>query len=148
MKKLRFRERCLREWWKSWYAGVFDQLFIRSRWKQSLRNVQVGDIVVMRNTGKLTPGDFRRGKVTQADPDHDGLVRTVIVQMYRPDSRRPVAHYQGEGHVQVRLAVQRLVILVPVEEQDQDIKPWGSVEAKVAKDDDFVDEGRSSNGGV
>ena len=71
----------------------------------------------MRNTGRIVPGDYRRGRVIEAKPDQDGLVRTVKVQVYRPDSRRPVQHYHGEGHVQVRLAVQRLVVLVPIEEQ-------------------------------
>ena len=120
VRKLRFRESCLRDWWNDWYSTVFDQLFIRPKWKHHVRNVMPGDIVVMRNTGKLAPGDYRRGRVTRADPDKDGKVRTVHVQMYRPDARRKVDHYQGEGHVQVRLAVQRLVVLVPVEEQGCD----------------------------
>ena len=116
---LRMRESCLKDWWQAWFRVAFDSLVVRSKWKHEVRNVQVGDIVLMKDQAKLVPGDYRRGVVTQVFPDSDGKVRTVLVQYYKHDVRRPTAQYKGEGQVQVRLAVQRLIILLPVEEREE-----------------------------
>ena len=64
-------------------------------------------------------GDYRRGRVVSVLPSKDGKVRTVRVRLYKPDSRRDVHVYSGEGHVEVTLAVQRLVVLLPIEEQEE-----------------------------
>ena len=117
-RTLRMRETCLQQWWEAWYRVAFDSMVVRSKWKTSVRNVRIGDIVLMRSQAKLGPGDYKRGKVDEVFVDDDGLVRTALVQCYKPDSRRDVAQYKGEGQVKTRVAVQRLVVLLPVEEQE------------------------------
>ena len=118
-RMLKFRERCLSEWWQQWYSVAFDSFVIRPKWKTSARNVAVGDLVLIRGQGKLVKGDYRRGRVVSVLPSKDGKVRTVRVRLYKPDSRRDVHVYSGEGHVEVTLVVQRLVVLLPIEEQEE-----------------------------
>ena len=115
---LKMREACLGDWWNAFYRVAFDSMIVRSKWQQNVRNVQQGDVVLMRSHGKLNPGDYKRGIVKEVLVDDDGRVRTAMVQCYRPDSRRSPTVYKGEGQVTVRLAVQRLVVLLPVEERD------------------------------
>ena len=124
-RKLKFRERCLQEWWHEWYKAAFDSMILRSKWKQTQRNVCQGDIVLIRDNGKFTAGDYRRGRVLETYPDKDGHVRTALVRLYKSDVRRHSQSYSGEGQVAVRMAVQRLVVLLPVEDQelvDADLK--------------------------
>ena len=94
----------------------FDHLVIRSKWKHSTRNLVVGDLVLIKSSGKFAPGDYKRGRVVETLRDDDNRVRTVYVQVYRGDSRREAKVYQGEGQTKVRMAVQRLIVLMPIEE--------------------------------
>ena len=62
-------------------------------------------------------GEYRRGRVAEVFESDDGLVRNVLVQRYRHDRRRQVDIYSGEGQVLTKMAIQSLVLLLPVEEQ-------------------------------
>ena len=124
-RKLKFRELCLQEWWQEWFKCSFDSMVFREKWRTSQRNVCKGDVVLIRDTGKFSAGDYRRGRIVDTFPDDQGHVRTVLVQLYRPDNRRQPDAYTGEGQVNVRMAIQRLVVLIPVEEQTVHGEPGG-----------------------
>ena len=117
--RLKYRQQCLADWWQAFIKEAFESLFIRSKWKTQQRNVKVGNLVLMRNQGKVVTGEYRRGKVVEVLPSKDGLVRNIIVQRYIHDKRRQVDIYKGKGQSLVKMAVQSLVILLPVEEQVQ-----------------------------
>ena len=120
VRRLKFRQRCLREWWEEWYKHSFDSMIVRTKWRTSSRNLRVGDLVLIKDHGKFTPGEYRRGKVVEVIVEDDGHVRTVFVQYYKHDARRQVDRYVGEGMAKVRYAVQRLVVLLTVEEMEED----------------------------
>ena len=117
-RRLKYRRACLEDWWYAWYVSSFDNLVVRQKWKHQHRNARVGDLVLMRPLGKLTCGEYKRGRIVDAIEDEDGLVRNVVVQTYRHDRRRQVDTYGGEGQVKIKMAVQRVIILLPVEEQE------------------------------
>ena len=47
------REELLRRWWNEWYQKVFPTLLPRKKWHTSLRNVRVGDVVLVLWEGKV-----------------------------------------------------------------------------------------------
>ena len=70
----------------------------------------MGDVVMLLSMAKLGPSTYRLAIVRELVPDETGVVRTVIIGF---SSRR------GRGRVmeQCRMAVQRLAVLLPVEER-------------------------------
>ena len=71
----------------------------------------MGDIVILRGDAKLGREPFRLAKVLECHPDEQGITRTVSILLRNRRRARP-----GPGEV-MRMAVQRLSILLPVEEQ-------------------------------
>ena len=80
----------------------------------------VGDIVLVEYKNKSFPGSYRLGRVikTEIDAD-DGLVCTcsVLYNLIKPSSKNPRDIFKNVVKKEVRLPVQRLVLILPVEEQ-------------------------------
>ena len=76
--------------------------------------MEEGDVVLLRSEGKLGPGVFRLALVERVHPDEDGVVRTVSLTMR--DRRRRAGPPQT---ISTKMAVQRLVVLLPVGERWQ-----------------------------
>ena len=121
------------EWRSKWLAQVFPDLVPRTKWKQTVRNLQVGDIGVLRYENKLGPDSWRLARIIKADPDSDGLVRTIRVQ-FRPrhvrDKGKP---YKVKKPLSMDIGIQRFAVMLPREEQDEN--------AAVAEDDASESEG-------
>ena len=66
--------------------------------------------VLLKADKKLGPGTFRLARVSAVQPDEEGDVRTVTIQVR---SRRNVRKTVMED---IRMAVQRLCVLLPIEE--------------------------------
>ena len=82
----------------------------------------VGDVVMIQYSGKCVPATYRLGVVTAVVVESDGPVRTVEVE-YSILAELPVAErlaYKGITKKRIRVAVQRLVLILPVEEREQD----------------------------
>ena len=65
------------------------------------------------------PGTYRLGRISQVEFDSDNLVRTCVVK-YRLVKPVSEANRNTTGdvvHKEVRVPVQRLVLILPVEEQ-------------------------------
>ena len=73
----------------------------------------MGDVVLLKADKKLGPASFRLAKVAAIHPDDDGVVRSVTLSI---KSRRKQRVTTVE---QVYMAVQRLCVMLPVEEQWQ-----------------------------
>lgn len=64
------------EFWSRWRKEYLQNLQVRNIWQGEKRNAQEGDIVLI--TDENAPrGQWRLGKVVEANPDKDGLVRKV-----------------------------------------------------------------------
>ena len=96
--------------WKRWTEDYFPSLIVQQKWHARHRNMKVGDIVMIQESGKIM-GKWKLGRLVKAEPSlRDGLVRKVDVQYKSPESQTSII---------VTRAVQRLVVIAPVDE-DQD----------------------------
>ena len=100
-------------WWYQYKVQCFDSLAPTRKWIDAKRNLSTGDIVLIQYSSKSAPGTYRLGRVRDVEVDADGLVRTCTVQYHlckagtNPDSVRK----------EVRVPTQRLVLILPVEDQ-------------------------------
>ena len=79
------------------------------------RDLKIGDVVLVldRNTLK---SEYRLGLVSDIHPSKDGRVRNVTVAYKNFKVGEKVHTYKGQKYTSVKRSVQRLVLLVPIEE--------------------------------
>ena len=79
-------------------------------------------MVIIHYEGKSKPGSYRLGVVVDIEEDADGCVRTVTVEysILSELSEKDRLEYKGITKKRLRVPVQRLVIILPVEERDTD----------------------------
>ena len=105
------------EWQKKWMAQVFPDLVPRTKWRQVHRNLQVGDIGLLKYEQKVGPDSWRLARVVLTHPGVDGLVRTITVS-FRPrrvSDKGP--EYKVKASQSMLIGVQRFAVMLPVEEQ-------------------------------
>ena len=96
--------------WKRWTEDYFPSHIVQQKWHAQHRNMKVGDIVMIQESGKIM-GKWKLGRLVKAEASiRDGLVRKVDVQCKSPESQTSII---------MTRAVQRLVDIAPVDE-DQD----------------------------
>ena len=109
--------RVVDEWRQKWLAQAFCDMVPRAKWKTTQRNVEIGDITLLRYDSKYGLDSWRLVRVTRIKTKEDGLVRTVEVKM-RPchvaDAGKP---YRVKQPMSIEVGVQRLAVLLPLEEQ-------------------------------
>ena len=108
-------EESFRAWWKSWFDIVWESLVPFNKWKTKHRNVQVGDVVLVRYDNTFKDPVYRRGRVTATHPDQHGLVRDAMVST-QPKVNKEKLTAKVRRPVEQLLPIQRLVVLLPVEE--------------------------------
>ena len=121
----------INSFWKRWVAEYFPKMVIRQKWHTEKRNVQVGDVVLVQEQG-LTNGKWPLAKVCEVFPGDDGRVRNVSVHYKNLGDTKSASAYFGKGYTTVRRPVQRLVVLLPIEEQQ--VREAGSVSVENAHD--------------
>ena len=106
-------------WWYQFKVQYFDSLIPTRKWLDAKRNMVVGDVVLIRYSSKSAPGTYRLGRVTDVELDNDNLVRTCTVKynLVKPIDATNRNSLAGVVRKEVRLPVQRLVLILPVEEQ-------------------------------
>ena len=90
--------------WSRWRREYLVTLQERQKWNNPKRNVQVGDVVLVKDDN-VPRFSWPLGRVINTEPDKKGFVRSTTVRTRGTELRRPV---------------DRLVLLVPVEEQSHD----------------------------
>ena len=106
-KKFRFLQNLVSQWWNEWYQSVFPSLVPCYKWLQRHRNVQVGDICLIRYR-KETRATYRMGRVNEVRTGVDGLVRSVVLQYKLPNEK---------VFRTVDRPIHGICVIVPVEEQ-------------------------------
>ena len=78
-----------------------------------------GDVVLIEYKSKSLPGTYRLGRVQDVEVDRDNLVRTCTVdyKLVKPITDSNKNTVKDVVSKQVRVPVQRLVLILPVEEQ-------------------------------
>lgn len=61
----------------------------RYKWKFPQRDVQIGDLVVVRREN-LPPTEWRLGRVTNVFPGNDGRVRVASIRTQQGEITRPI----------------------------------------------------------
>ena len=110
--------RILQAWWKDWIVKAFPLLLPRRKWSSEMRNVKTGDVVLLKYDSKFSEARYRLARVTEVFPDHHGVVRTVGVAVR--DKRGLHRESQDVCRTtldKMRIGVQRLVVILPMEEQ-------------------------------
>ena len=103
----------------------------------------VGDVVLLQYEGKCRPAIYRLAVVVGVEVAGDGLVRTVTVE-YSLLAELPASErllYKGITKKRVRVSVQRLVLILPVEEWDQDLHPGGMASGVLAPPNEVLESG-------
>jgi hypothetical protein len=96
-----------KEWWDRWIKQVLPTLFSYKKWKSKQKNIEVGDLVILRYSGQFKD-DYCIAKVTKAVPDGDNLVRKVTVSFKKKNSRESPAIYKSKPLISEEVAVHRL----------------------------------------
>ncbi|CAK1545368.1 unnamed protein product [Leptosia nina] len=91
--------------WEKWSLDYLQQLQSRSKWRSPSKNIEVGDVVVVRED-HIPPGKWALGRVTEVHPGRDGYVRIVSLKTKNGVIKRPV----------IKLA------LLPVSENNQQVQ--------------------------
>ena len=114
----RYMEDLMQCWWKHYKERVFPHLLPYSRYKEARRhaNLQPGDVCHLRYDNKIC-GQYRLCVVKEIKVSKDNIVRTVVVAFCPKKSLRPGQLYKSTHLEEMQTAVQRLVLLVPVEER-------------------------------
>ena len=87
------------------------------KWKHEHRSLRVGDVVLVLYEKKVGKGTYRLGRVLAVHPDVHGVVRTVTVCMRKVDKREKLLPYVSKPLAEIKLGVQRVAVIWPVEEQ-------------------------------
>ena len=101
-------------WWYQYKVQCFESLLPTRKWNVTKRNICVGDVVLIQYASKTVPGTYRLGRVLQTEKEGDGMVRTCTVKyvLCNGDLNKRATHKE------LRLPVQRLVLILPVEEKN------------------------------
>ena len=102
--------------WRKMIRSYFPSLLIRPKWHTLRRNVKIGDIVLVQDRN-VVRGEWRIGMVCKADASSsDGVVRTCWIKY----KERLAGLEFPKRFKTFEQAVQRLVILVPVDEKNEE----------------------------
>lgn len=92
------------QFWSRWRIEYLTNISLRQKWHTARRNVQVGDIVIVKEE-EVPRNEWRLARVLEVSKDSDGLVRRAMIQMGK----------RGELLTKpsiVKRPIQKLVVLV------------------------------------
>ena len=119
--RLAYRQELEHAWWEQWKIQCFDSLLPTKSWTEEKRGVKPGDVVLINYTDKSKTGTWKLGRVESVELDEDGLVRTCVVEYRLVRSDLPAEelriYFKGLKFKKIRVPVQRLSLILPVEEQ-------------------------------
>ena len=115
--RLRLINQVTTDFWSKWTSEVTPLHVVRQKWHQTRRNLQPGDLVLVHDSSVL------KGKYTMAIVDSvvvstDGLVRSCKVSYRIPNSKDKIHQYTGGKLITLSRSVQKLTLLLGVEEQN------------------------------
>ena len=100
--------------WNKWCSEVTPRLVFRQKWHEKTRNLRVDDVVMICDSSPIK-AKYKLAIVEQVHTSDDGAVRSATV-------RYTNVHSERSSSVRVKRSVQRLVLILPVEEQDSPLE--------------------------
>ena len=114
------------EFWKKWSTSVSPNLIIRQKWHVKSRNLREGDLVMVCEHS-IVKSKYKMAVVDSVHPSDDGLVRSVTIRyVIRNGTDTTVKH--------AKRSVQRLVLVMPVEELSSTVEIEDQGASIVCKD--------------
>lgn len=104
-KRIRFIEETTKEFWKKWFVQVFHNLVPSYKWRQKYRNVQVGDVVLMKEAN-LLQCEYKLARVKEVIPGADGHVRRVKLEYRNPNQKK---------FTEVERSIHTIAVIVPAD---------------------------------
>ena len=104
------------DFWAFWVKDVIPESVIRQKWHENGRNLRPGDVVLLHQSSSIK-GKYQLGIVDSVKEGIDRLVRACSITYTIPHSKDPIGKYSGGRKVKVTRSVQRLTLVLPVEEQ-------------------------------
>ena len=95
----------------------FPSFLLHQKWHTVYQNVKVGDIALVQDWNQIR-GNWKLAKVSEVFPGTDGLVRHVEIQYKNLSSNEPLRVYNGKSYTTTERPVQRLIVVVPIDDQD------------------------------
>ena len=86
------------------------------KWRHKHRNVEVGDIVLLKYEAALGKPQYRRGRVTEVHPDQHGVVRDATVLTRSCHKGEKQSDFRKKKMTEQRVSVQRLAVLLAADE--------------------------------
>lgn len=108
-KSFEFLQSVTNEFWRRWNRDFLPTLLIRQKWHHDVRNVRVGDIVIVQDSNVIK-GEWKLAIVEDASPGTDGKVRDVTLRFGTKDNSQVI----------VKRSVHRIVVILPIEEQQNE----------------------------
>ena len=106
-------QRIASQFWKVWTSTYFPTLLRRQKWHYKERNVQVGDICVLKDSNALR-GEWRLCIVEEVYPDENKVVRNVAVKTPPPSLLDGSREYKkGMAMNTLKRHVSNLIVIVP-----------------------------------
>ena len=109
------------EFWDRWCQEVTPAQVIRQKWHQTGRNLACGDVVLIHDKSPIK-GTYVLGIVESVNVGDDGLVRSCSVGYTIGSKKDPADKYTGGKRIVVSRSVQRLTLVLPVEEQTRSLQ--------------------------
>ena len=106
----------MEQFWKHWVESFAPSLLYRKKWHEGQRDLRIGDVVLVLQDATFKE-KFKLARVSDVHPGKDGRVRKVSVEYKSYRAGEKVNIYKGTGYTAVFRSCQKLVLLVPVEEQ-------------------------------
>ena len=103
------------QFWKVWLKLYFPSLLVRQKWHTDKRNVEVGDVCLMKDSN-VYRGEWRLCEVTKAMKDGSNKVRNVqIVVKPKQSGSGP---YITTKPIFINRHVSNIIVLVPANERE------------------------------
>ena len=121
--RLRYTMELLQYWVKEYEKQLFFSMLPYQKWKDAKRhiNLKVGDVCLLMYPGKIQD-KYRYCRVVEVHPDHNGVVRNVTVSLRCRNAREKVLLYRARKPVQMKVGIQRLCLICPQEEVNDQLK--------------------------
>ena len=114
--RMRATEHGFNLWWKMWLEQVWDSLVPIPKWRKEQRNIQVGDVVLIKTTPAYGRPSTKLARVKNVFPDQHGVVRDALVVSYPKREKGKASLYKPVELDVQKLPVQRLVLMISAED--------------------------------
>ena len=117
---VQYLQELMTTWWSLWRQRALPHLLPYYRWEDAKRhrNLQAGDVCLALYESKVL-ANYHLCRVMKAKPSADGCVRTVSIGYLPRKNLRQTVYHPVPLEIK-EVAVQRLALIVPVEEQVHD----------------------------